>query len=120
MFRSSASGPPRFAVGGGANGQRDPRPSVPGTIARAAGAAPSAPEAVVLGAVTNPHRGSETPRAVGYHGAVSEFKRRLLEATLHQASGNRTHAARALGLQRTYLLRLIRQFGVDVPRPGSR
>jgi DNA-binding NtrC family response regulator len=41
----------------------------------------------------------------GYHGAVSDFKRRLIEATLHQARGNRTHAARALGLQRTYLLR---------------
>src|SRR5205814_9113729 len=42
--------------------------------------------------------------AVTYHGAVTDFKRRLIEATLHQARGNRTHAARALGLQRTYLL----------------
>jgi predicted nucleic acid-binding Zn ribbon protein len=40
----------------------------------------------------------------GFHGAVSDFKRRLLEATLTQAGGNRTRAARALGLQRTYLL----------------
>jgi DNA-binding NtrC family response regulator len=55
----------------------------------------------------------ETP--VGYHGAVSEFKRRLIEATLHQVRGNRTHAARALGLQRTYLLRLIRDLGVAAP-----
>ena len=39
-----------------------------------------------------------------YHGAVTDFKRRLIEATLHQARGNRTHAARSLGLQRTYLL----------------
>jgi DNA-binding NtrC family response regulator len=42
---------------------------------------------------------------VGFHGAVGEFKRRLIEATLAQAGGNRTRAARALGLQRTYLLR---------------
>ena len=49
----------------------------------------------------------------GYHGAVSEFKRRLIEATLHQMRGNRTHTARALGLQRTYLLRLIRDLHVD-------
>ena len=51
----------------------------------------------------------------GFHGAVSDFKRRLLEATLTQSGGNRTRAARALGLQRTYLLRLIREFEVRVP-----
>jgi Bacterial regulatory protein, Fis family len=53
--------------------------------------------------------------APGFHGAVTEFKRRLIEATLFQLGGNRTRTARALGLQRTYLLRLIREFGVNVP-----
>jgi DNA-binding NtrC family response regulator len=48
---------------------------------------------------------------------VSEFKRHLIEATLHQAGGNRTHAARVLGLQRTYLLRLIKDLGVSAPPP---
>ena len=57
---------------------------------------------------------------LGYHVAVSDFKRRLIEATLHQARGNRTHAARALGLQRTYLLRLIRDLGVAAPPPPPR
>src|SRR5437660_12743683 len=57
---------------------------------------------------------------IGYHGAVSDFKRRLIEATLHQARGNRTHAPRALGLQRTYLLRLIRDLGVAAPPPAAR
>ena len=57
---------------------------------------------------------------VGYHGAVTDFKRRLIEATLHQVCGNRTHAARALGLQRTYLLRLIRELGVVAPPPPPR
>src|SRR5262249_51014791 len=52
------------------------------------------------------------PKPNGFHGAVSEFKRRLIEATLTQAGGNRTRAARALGLQRTYLLRLMREFEV--------
>ena len=52
----------------------------------------------------------------GFHGAVTEFKRRLIEATLVQLGGNRTRTARALGLQRTYLLRLMREFGVNVPR----
>src|SRR5262245_47320573 len=54
-------------------------------------------------------------RSVGFHGAVLEFKRRLIEATLSQLGGNRTRTARALGLQRTYLLRLMREFGVDIP-----
>ncbi|PYN80056.1 MAG: hypothetical protein DMD96_15380 [Candidatus Rokuibacteriota bacterium] len=60
------------------------------------------------------------PPPVGYHGAVFDFKRRLIEATLHQVRGNRTHAARALGLQRTYLLRLIRDLGVAAPPPPPR
>ncbi len=55
----------------------------------------------------------------GFRGAVEEFKRRLIEAALRQSGGNRTHAARCLGLQRTYLLRLMRDLGVSVPRPGS-
>ncbi|PYN62522.1 MAG: hypothetical protein DMD92_02440 [Candidatus Rokuibacteriota bacterium] len=57
---------------------------------------------------------------LSYHGAVSAFKRRLIEATLREARGNRTHAARALGLQRTYLLRLIRELGVAAPPPPVR
>ena len=56
---------------------------------------------------------------VGFHGAVSEFKRRLIEATLTQSGGNRTRAAKALGLQRTYLLRLMREFQVHVPASQS-
>src|ERR1700752_3738762 len=54
-----------------------------------------------------------------FHGAVSDFKRRLLEATLTQAGGNRTRAARALGLQRTYLLRLIREFQIRIPAAST-
>ena len=56
----------------------------------------------------------------GYHCAVSSFKRRLIEAALHDAAGNRTHAARVLGLQRTYLLRLIRDLHVAAPPPPDR
>ena len=59
-------------------------------------------------------------RAQGFHGAVSEFKRHLIEVTLCQMGGNRTLAARVLGLQRTYLLRLIRELGVAVPPPRRR
>jgi len=58
--------------------------------------------------------------AISFHGAVCDFKRRLIAATLLQMRGNRTHTARALGLQRTYLLRLIRELGVAAPPPPMR
>ena len=68
-----------------------------------------------------PPRSPNPPKpSPGFHGAVTEFKRRLIEATLAQLGGNRTQAARALGLQRTYLLRLMREFGVNVPRQAAR
>jgi DNA-binding NtrC family response regulator len=56
----------------------------------------------------------------GFHGAVLDFKRQLIEATLTQVGGNRTRAARALGLQRTYLLRLIRDLHVAAPPAPQR
>ena len=74
------------------------------------GAPPPAPSS----ATPSPPPG---PRPNGFHGAVGEFKRRLIEATLTQSGGNRTHAARGLGLQRTYLLRLMREFEVNIPPP---
>jgi transcriptional regulator with GAF, ATPase, and Fis domain len=50
---------------------------------------------------------------------VSQFKRRLILSTLVELGGNRTRAARALGLQRTYLLRLMREFDINIPAtPG--
>lgn len=48
-----------------------------------------------------------------YQRAVEEFKRELLVLTLAAHGGNRSRAARALGVQRTYFVRLIRQLGVD-------
>jgi DNA-binding NtrC family response regulator len=62
----------------------------------------------------------DAPAPADYHGAVSDFKRQLIEATLRQMRGNRTHAARVLGLQRTYLLRLIRDLRVTAPPPPPR
>src|SRR5438445_5935361 len=73
--------------------------------------------AASMSAVPDPRPPQATP---GYHGAASDFKRRLIETTLHETRGNRTHAARALGLQRTYLLRLIRDLGVAAPPPAAR
>jgi DNA-binding NtrC family response regulator len=51
---------------------------------------------------------------LSYRRAVTDFKRQLIAAALQKHGGNRTHAARALGLQRTYLLRLIRDLGADI------
>src|SRR5437870_1707223 len=57
-------------------------------------------------------------QARGFHGAVAEFKRQLIEVTLRRVGGNRTLAADALGLPRTYLLRLMRRPGAPAPPPG--
>lgn len=46
-----------------------------------------------------------------FHKAVKNFKRRLIHSALEATQGNRTQAARLLGLQRTYLCRLIRELG---------
>jgi hypothetical protein len=75
------------------------------------------PEILAMGATPPAPSPALGPRPLGFHGAVSEFKRRLIEATLTQEGGNRTRAARALGLQRTYLLRLMREFEVRIPPP---
>jgi len=53
-----------------------------------------------------------------FHVAVEEFKRGLIASTLRRTGGNRTQAARLLGLQRTYLARLIRDLGLG-PGPAS-
>jgi Nif-specific regulatory protein len=47
-----------------------------------------------------------------YHEAVLAFKRDFLRSALSQAKGNQTRAAETLGLQRTYLSRLIKELRV--------
>jgi hypothetical protein len=51
-----------------------------------------------------------------YHSLVAAFQAEVIRRALAAAGGNRSHAARLLGLQRTYLLRLMRDRGIDVPR----
>jgi DNA-binding NtrC family response regulator len=53
-----------------------------------------------------------------WHEQVRAFKRDLLTAALERSCGNRTHAARALGLQRTHLMRLVRELEITVPPPA--
>ena len=58
-----------------------------------------------------------------YHEAVVAFRRDLLTRTLRQANGNKTRAARALGVGRTYLVKLLKQHGCPAsphPLPTAR
>jgi len=50
--------------------------------------------------------------SLNYHAVMEEYSRKLLEEALQRAGWNQTKAAELLGLQRTYLTRLIRQRGV--------
>lgn len=54
------------------------------------------------------------------HVAMSAFKRDLIRRALLRSGGNRSYAAAALGIDRTSLLRLIRELGVeDMPAAHS-
>ncbi|MCA2980844.1 MAG: PocR ligand-binding domain-containing protein, partial [Myxococcaceae bacterium] len=55
-------------------------------------------------------------RTAGFHEEVQQFKSELVSETLARTSGNVSQAARELGLQRTYLHRLIKELGVQPPR----
>jgi hypothetical protein len=55
------------------------------------------------------------PAHTGYFAALQDYKRHLVTVALKGAGGNRTHAAAALGLRRTFLQRLIRELGIEIP-----
>jgi len=48
----------------------------------------------------------------GFHARVEAFRRSVLREALVRSGGNQTAAARALGLQRSYLARLAKKYGV--------
>lgn len=64
------------------------------------------PPQIVSGPSRAPFRGKE------FHGAVKAFKRWLIQDAIKQSGGNQTKAAELLGLQRTYLAKLIRLLGI--------
>ena len=47
-----------------------------------------------------------------FHDQIEEFKKSLIRRALERAGGNQTRAAELLGLQRTYLARLITNLGL--------
>ena len=80
--------------------------------------------AVVLGQGPKVHIEDLAPRVAftesrdreetfSYHEATDTYKRLLIIRALTQAQGNRAAAARALGLQRTYLSRLIKTLRIS-------
>ncbi|HXG50367.1 MAG TPA: sigma-54 dependent transcriptional regulator [candidate division Zixibacteria bacterium] len=48
-----------------------------------------------------------------YHAAINSYRRRLIVSALAQVGGNRAAAAKALGLHRTHLLKLMKALGVE-------
>ena len=64
----------------------------------------------VVGAERLPQR--EDNLGIGYHESVDAFRRQIIRAALERTGGNQSRAAEMLGLQRTYLSRLIRNLGL--------
>ena len=56
---------------------------------------------------------SKARETLSYHSAVDDFRRDLINKTLLQTQGSRVAAAKILGLQRTYLSRLIKSLGLN-------
>ena len=52
------------------------------------------------------------PDGASFHEAVEAYRRSVVKAALEKTGGNQTLAASHLGLQRTYLSRLMRQLGI--------
>jgi DNA-binding NtrC family response regulator len=50
---------------------------------------------------------------VSYHESIDEYRREVIVNALAQTQGNRAAAARLLGLQRSYLLRLMKSFHIS-------
>ena len=63
--------------------------------------------------------GAEPSADPTYREALVHFKRDLIMRALVRAGGNQTKAAEALGLQRTYLNRLIKELETGATEPGE-
>jgi DNA-binding NtrC family response regulator len=65
---------------------------------------------------------SETETETGslsrhYHDLMEAYSRRIIEDALRRNGGNRTRASEELGLQRTYLTKLLRQKEISGGQP---
>jgi len=57
--------------------------------------------------------------SLNYHAVMEHYSRKVIEEGLRRAGWNQTKAAELLGLQRTYLTRLIRQRGISAKPPPT-
>ena len=64
--------------------------------------------------LAGPTAPEQTEGELPYKEAVVAYKKRLVRAALARAGGNQTRAAEQLGLQRSYLNRLIKELGVEL------
>jgi DNA-binding NtrC family response regulator len=55
---------------------------------------------------------------LNYHAVMELYSRKVIEEALRRTGGHQTKAAELLGLQRTYLTRLIKQRGVTMKPPS--
>ncbi|MFC1715857.1 sigma 54-interacting transcriptional regulator [Candidatus Poribacteria bacterium] len=51
-----------------------------------------------------------------YREMVNQFERRCIEHALRECNGNRTQAAKMLGIERKYLYEKIKRFHIDIPK----
>jgi DNA-binding NtrC family response regulator len=56
---------------------------------------------------------------LNYHAVMELYSRKVIEEALRRTEGNQTKAAELLGLQRTYLTRLMKQRGVHMKPPST-
>jgi DNA-binding NtrC family response regulator len=72
------------------------------------------PDDLALSAKTGVGRAPAPPvvDVEGFHDGVKAYKQALIRAALHEAGGNQTRAAELLGLQRTYLVKLLRALDI--------
>lgn len=57
--------------------------------------------------------GKASPENFSYHEAIDSYRREVILQALGQTQGNRAAAARLLGLERSYLLRLMKSFNIE-------
>jgi DNA-binding NtrC family response regulator len=57
-------------------------------------------------------RGENAAEPLAYHDAVNRYRRQLILNALDNAAGNRAAAAKALGLHRTHLMKLVKALGI--------
>jgi len=71
---------------------------------------------ITLNELALPDREDDAVEYVGRNlgNAMKLFKKNFIREVLKEHDANRTHAARALGIQRTYLSRIIKELNIDI------